>query len=29
VQIDLKAPTRESKGPPAGFLSASPGAPPR
>jgi peptidyl-prolyl cis-trans isomerase C len=28
-QIDMKAPTRDSKGPPPGFLPAGPGAPPR
>jgi peptidyl-prolyl cis-trans isomerase C len=29
VQIDMKAPTRDAKGPPPGFLPAGPGAPPR
>jgi peptidyl-prolyl cis-trans isomerase C len=29
VQIDMKAPTRDAKGPPPGFLPAGPGAAPR
>jgi peptidyl-prolyl cis-trans isomerase C len=29
VEVDIKAPTREAKGPPPGFLPAGPGAPPQ